>query len=87
MNTTELDQLANEIEQGFMRPGGWKTCRYLLGKFADKVKQHDLVQARLEACKSALDSLLDGGATPDEEAVMLLEAAIAKAEGKEVGNV
>ena len=37
MNTKELDQLANEIEQGFMQRGGWRACRYLLGKLADKV--------------------------------------------------
>lgn len=32
VNSKELDQLANQIKQGFMQPGGWKACRYLLGK-------------------------------------------------------
>ncbi len=43
MNTKELDQLANEIEQGFMQRGGWKACRYLLGKLADKVEQSQTI--------------------------------------------
>ena len=29
----ELDILTNEIEQGFMQRGGWKTCRFLLERF------------------------------------------------------
>lgn len=28
----DLDAITNEIEQGFMQAGGWKACRYLLGK-------------------------------------------------------
>jgi len=29
---SKLDELTNEIEQGFMQRDGWKGCRYLLGK-------------------------------------------------------
>lgn len=32
----ELDVLTNGIEQGFMQPGGWKECRYLLGKLVEE---------------------------------------------------
>ena len=36
----ELNILTNEIEQGFMQRGGWKACRYLLGKLvADKDRE------------------------------------------------
>lgn len=35
MAQDELDTLTNEIEQGFMQRGGWKSCRYLLGKLLD----------------------------------------------------
>lgn len=31
----KLDILADEIERGFMQEGGWKRCRYLLGKVLD----------------------------------------------------
>ena len=43
----ELDLLANEIEQGFMQQGGWRTCRYLLGKLV-KEKQEKIEQLRKE---------------------------------------
>lgn len=32
MSKDPLDILTNEIEQDFMQFGGWKECRYLLGK-------------------------------------------------------
>ena len=37
----ELDNLTSGIEQGFMQPGGWEQCRYLLGKFFKKLQDEN----------------------------------------------
>lgn len=41
----QLDLLTNEIEQGFMQRGGWKACRYLLGKLVEDIKLLEDIQA------------------------------------------
>jgi len=53
---SNLDTLTNEIEQMFMQEGGWKACRYLLGKLvADK----DAEIERLEAIVAKLPKTAD----------------------------
>lgn len=41
----KLDELTNEIEQGFMQSGGWEACRFLLGKL---VANKDIEIKRLQ---------------------------------------
>ena len=39
MTPDELDRLTNKIEQGFQEPGGWRDCRFLLGKLVANFKR------------------------------------------------
>lgn len=61
---SDLDSVASEIEQGFSQRGGWKSCRYLLGKL-DKEYAAEIERLRVENEK--MDSLImdhvcnDGG--------------------------
>lgn len=57
MNSKELDQLANGIEQGFMQRGGWKACRYLLGKLADKVEHLQAIVDKLPSGQKTKDGV------------------------------
>ena len=54
-----LDTLTNEIEQGFMQRGGWKACRYAVGKLVKKVdesyqKREKTQQSELERLRAEL---------------------------------
>ncbi len=37
----DLDSVAAEIQQGFMQRGGFKACRYLLGKLVEEIEERD----------------------------------------------
>lgn len=39
MNPYQLNELANEMEQAFIQPGGWKACRYLLERLVTQLKE------------------------------------------------
>jgi len=56
-----LDTLTNEIEQGFQQKNGWKSCRYLLGKW-DKERENLLLEAEseIEALRLDLENLQPG---------------------------
>lgn len=52
-----LDVLTNGIEQGFMQRGGWRECRYLLGKLV--TERGDEIE-RLKAIVDKLPKTKDG---------------------------
>ena len=56
----DLDSLTNEIQQGFMQPGGRKACRYLLQKLVDEKTPLEAEAAAMfavfESCLHALES-------------------------------
>lgn len=87
-----LDALTNEIEQGFMQRGGWKACRYLLGKLVGRCERErdDLARAlfrirsltmRGKGDKQVADIACDAVRSIDE--TPLFEVAGAEATGKE----
>lgn len=55
MAQDELDNLTNEIEQGFMQRGGWKACRYLLGKLVGRLeRERDRLQQWVHDCQAGM---------------------------------
>lgn len=53
-----LDILANEIEQGFMQRGGWKSCRHLLSKqFNDMANRISTLVAIVEKLPKTADGV------------------------------
>ena len=50
-----LDVLTNGIEQGFMQRGGWKNCRYLLGKLvAERDDPIEKIRAQWDSAVKAI---------------------------------